>query len=476
MSKIKIVQIASIPCANSGYELSKLINTYSSKFESHYILGQEYSKKSPHIPYRQFPYEFLWETNKEQCLNLIKEVDIIHVHHDSMDNAELEEILKGKKVIWTLYNLINSIQWANTPKNRKYINHCKDLSNVMTVANQPLQKMVFSDVTELRVPLIKFLFNENTNKSQNFVPVVVFSPTNKDNFGIHTKKYKDVIDIADQLKQEGLQFEFILIEGVPYEENLNLKKRADILIDDVDPNYEKFHNNSLEACCFGAIPLTNYSNNDYPFVKTNIHTLKTALRYYIKNPSALKAEQERIVKWREGNYTPQKLLLPYERLYTKLIDNEFPDKQSSSKIYTQKDLNEEIDKIKQEKDTKITELINLLKETKKPKKEIFIEMLTLLNNSKISFWLLKESCLEIMVKKELVSEKLIIGVEKNETKELITNKLVDYLKYLEIIVEPERKTTPIIIYNLPASIPFPTVRYLKDLYRKSWSDLKEGKI
>jgi hypothetical protein len=480
MSKIKIIQIASIPCANSAYELSKLINVHSSKFESHYILGQEYSKKAQHIPYRQFPYELLWENNRETCLNLIRESDIVHIHHDTMKDEELEYLLQSKKVVWTLYNLINALQWSNNLINRKYTNRCKDLSNLITVANQPLQKVVFSDITDIKVPLIKFLFNENTDKSQNLIPVIVFSPTNKDSFGIHTKKYKEVLSIINQLKQEGLQFEFILIEGVPYEQNLELKRKADILIDDVDPNYEKFHNSSLESCCFGAIPLTNYSNNDYPFVKTTINTLKETLRYYINNPEALRQEQQRIVGWRMGNYTPQKLLLPYERIYTKLINNEFPNKQSNSKLYTQKELDEEINKIKEQKDKEIiflSESLHKFKEIQiqRSMKEIVIDIINNLKSYNIVFWLLKESCLEIMTKKEIVSKKLIIGVNSVTELDLIKNKLAGYLDYLEINVDPNRQSIQSILYGLPVLIPFPTIRYLKDLYRKSWSELRGEK-
>lgn len=473
----KIIQISSIPCANSGLELSKLINSYSSKFESHYILGMEYSQKSPHIPYRQFPYEFLWTKNKQECIKLIQDADIIHIHHDFPKNEEIEYILRNKPVVWTLYNLINALQWQNSIMNRNYINRCKDFSNVITVANQPLQKIVFSDITVIKLPLVKFLFNENTDKSKNIIPIIVFAPTNKDSFGIHTKKYKEVLNIINNLKNEGYKFEFRLIEGVSYENNLELKKDADILIDDVDPNYEKFHNSSLEIVCFGGIALTNFSDNEFPFTKTNIYNLKETLKFYISNPQALYQEQQRMNIWRQTNFTPQRLLIPYERIYTKLLNNEFPEKQSFTKLYTQKELDEEINKIKQQKEIEITCLTESLKKLKeiqiqRSMKEIVIDIIKQLNSHNISFWFLKESCLEIATKKEIVSNKLIIGVKSEEIIELIKNKLPYYFDLLEIIVDPNRPIIEGILYGLPIYLPNPTVRYLKDLYRKSWEELK----
>jgi hypothetical protein len=164
------------------------------------------------------------------------------------------------------------------------------------------------------VPLIKYLFNEPIKK-YNDIPLIVFAPTNREVNGIGTKKYNEVVTVINELKEKGYKFNFNLIEGVPYEENLERKRHCDILIDDVDENYEKFHNSSLEAACFGAISLTNYTGNDYPFIKTNINNLKETLIKYITNIPLLREEQKKILKWRKENYTPKKLLDKYEDLY-----------------------------------------------------------------------------------------------------------------------------------------------------------------
>jgi len=313
MNKIKVVQLARIPCANSGLELSNFLNQYSDKYECRYILGSEYSKGSTVIPFRAFPTDLMWKTQREECLKVISEADIIHVHHDWFFE-EMAHLLVGKKVIVTLYNLSNALQYDNNDFNKKYIARMKKYASIITVADQPLQKKMFSDISTLTVPLVKNLYNE-VPKNPNKIPHIVFAPTNRDKEGIGRKMYYEVLAIIEHLKKE-YKFTFDLIEGVPYEENLDRKRKADIIIDDVDPFYEKAHNTSYEAAFFGAVPLTNYSSKEYPFYKTDIKTLENTLTHFLTNPDDLKAEQERITDWIKNDYTPENLLKIYDRIYS----------------------------------------------------------------------------------------------------------------------------------------------------------------
>ena len=313
MKKLKVVQLARIPCAGSGYELSQFLNQYSDKYESRYILGSDYSKDYDNIPFRAFPTDLSWKTQKDECLKVIKEADIIHVHHDFMFE-NIASLLTGKKVIVTLYNLTNSLQYSNSDFNKNYLARMKKYANVITVVDQPLQKKMFSDISTIYIPLVKNLYNE-VPKTPNIIPHIVFAPTNRETTGIGRKMYYDVLEIIERLKKQ-YKFTFDLIEGVPYEENLNRKRKADIIIDDVDPAFEKFHNTSLEAAFFGAVALTNYSNEEYPFYKANIDTLENSLKHLLECPEELKEEQEKMKDWIKNNYTPEKILTIYDELYS----------------------------------------------------------------------------------------------------------------------------------------------------------------
>jgi len=453
-SKIKIVQMARIPCANSGLELSNLINKYSETFQSRYILGAEYGGKLSTIPYRKFPMDLYWLTEKEECLKILEEADIVHVHHDIINDPEVVSILKNKKVIWTLYNLSQSLQYANNDFNNKYINKCRAYSNVLTVADQSLQRKMFSDITDIKVPLVKMLFNENTIKT-NPIPVIVYAPTNRVNNGIATKKYPEVLKIIEALKSEGYVFEFDLMEGVPYEENLARKNRADILIDDVDPDFEKFHNSSLEAACYGAVALTNYSGEDYPFFKTNIFTLKETIISLLMCPNMLIEEQQKIVSWKNNNYTPAQILKVYDRIYVDIINGKYFMK-------------EQIPIITEEKKEPAPPIINLTK------KDTIGAIINYLNGEKIKFCLLKESCLEAVTKKEIISNQFHIGVNSLVEKNRILNKFPQYNSILDITVENNRDIKQGLLYELPVNVPMPVVKYLEIFTGKRWEEIKNG--
>jgi len=445
-TKIKIVQLARIPCANSGLELNNLLNKYSENFQSRYILGTEYSEKNPHIPYRKFPMDLYWQTQKDECLKELQEADIIHIHHDIIKDDKLVEIIKNKKTIWTLYNLSQSLQYENNTFNRDYINKCRLLSDIITVADQSAQRKLFSDITDIKVPLIKMLFDYPFHKP-NEIPLIVFAPTNKKNISIASKKYDDVMSVIKELQQEGYIFNFDLIEGVPYEENLERKSKADILIDDVDPEYEKFHNSSIEGACFGSVVLTNYSGNDYPFFKTNIFTLKSTLIDLITKKHFLLSEQEKMKIWKNTVYQPSKLLQCYEQLYYDVLHGKYF-------------LKEQI---------KDAEPIALPNNTSQ--KDIICSIINYLNSNNITFWLLKESCLETVTKKELISKTLHIGVHSLVEKNIILNKFMQYTSFLDITIEPIRDIKSGYLYDLKINIPLPVIKYLEKYTRKSWNEI-----
>jgi hypothetical protein len=263
-----------------------------------------------------------------------------------------------------------------------------------------------------------------------------------------------VLRIIDELQKEGYCFKFDLIEGIPYEENLDRKRNADILIDDVDPVYEKFHNSSLEAACFGAISLTNYSGEDYPFVKTNVNDLKNTLIKYINNSDLLKEEQAKIVTWRKEHYNPKKLLNIYEHIYYDLINGKYflkehititPESQQSIPIINQ------------------------------TKKDAIISIINYLNQMRIKFWLLKDSCLEALIKKEITSDIFYIGVNAIVEKNLILNQFPQYNNLINIQIENNRTIKNGKLYGLPINVPFPVIKYLEKAFNKTWDELQNEK-
>ena len=436
-----VVHLAKIPCANSGFELCQLINDYSNEYYSRYILFNQYSNRSNNNPFRYFPIDLNWEYQRNKCIETLKKADIIHIHHDVIDDEEVLSIISKKKIMWTLYNLVQSLKWRKENYNLKYKEKYKKLSHIITVADQPLQKIMFDYDSNIYVPLVKCLFNENTNK-YNSPPLIVFAPTNRDSNGIGTKKYHEVLNIIEKLKNKNIPFDFDLIEGIPYLENLSRKKKADIIIDDVDPTYNKFHNNSIEGACFGAISLTNYSGNDYPFIKTTINTLEKTLEYYLTHLKHLREEQQKIVTWRKANYTPEKLLIVYESIYNNLLLFN-----SESYIIEQKNT---IDN------------------------EEFIKLLKSLVETNIFYWVAKDTLINIL---KSCSPKNIIqlGVNDIKNKELILDlcKKNNISLNLEIIVNPKQNIKSYLYKEIAINIPKPLIKYIEKYTKQSWKKFNE---
>ena len=95
-----------------------------------------------------------------------------------------------------------------------------------------------------------------------------------------------------------------------------------------------------------------------------------------------------------------------------------------------------------------------------------------LNISKIDFWLLKESCLEILTKKEIISNKFIIGVKSIIEKNIVLNQFPQLNNFLDIYVENERITKSWKLYNLDIKVPCPVILYLEKTFQKTWKELQ----
>jgi hypothetical protein len=438
--KIKVVQIARIPCANSGYELSKLLNAYSGKFESRYILGHGYSKKIGSIPYRAFPHDLFWEDEEAECIKAIQEADIVHIHHDSW--KEIEPYLKGKRVISTVYNLTNSLQYKDSEFNRNYLDKLKSFGTV-TVADQPLQKKMFNDISTTYVPLVKMLFGLNFIKKAESPITIGFSPTNHENVGIGSKRYDDVMNIIKKLKlRSDICFNFKLIEGLPYEENLQEKALCDILIDDVDDNYEKAHNTTIEAALLNAVPLTNYSGQWFPALKTDINSLESTLLDSILHPENIDDWRKNILKtWRIEVYTPQNLLQIYETLYKEELGEKNP-----------------IFKVVANKDPNINPQNSSIKEE-------FRLLDSYFQREKVEYCLIKTTCLDAVRFGELKikPDELYLAVKDLKKASEIIKQLNLKLK-VNICGSYPAQTKQIGFFGVARNIPFPSLPYLSNLY------------
>ena len=288
--------------SGSHMNLISFCNIYL--IESRFISGTDTYKEIDGVPSRKFPSDLLWNEDREECIRIIQEADILHCHNVVFPENLQEYIQPHQKVVVQLYSVHrNALQIQ--------IDKALSFANIIVIADQPWQKDVYKNISTKYLPLVKTDFKKS--KRHNVRPIVVYSPTNKyDLTHIYSKGYNEVISVINKLKEK-FNFEFRLIEGVDYEKNLELKRNGDIFIDDII-NENAMHGTSIEASAYGAVPLTNYTGMDFPFYKTNISSLKLNLTKLLNDKSFLAEEQQKIHRWFRKNYYPS-LLKRYEQFY-----------------------------------------------------------------------------------------------------------------------------------------------------------------
>lgn len=429
LDKPLVLQIAGIPCANRPYLTSEMINKYSSKYQSRYILGSQYSKTYKDVPYREFPVDLLLKKDYDEIIQLMKQASVIHIHH-KIDKSLLSSIPSTCKVVYTVSNIGSSKKINDTLENTILEAQIKKIAHLITVTDQPFQKQIYSYLTTRTVPLTPCLVEPLLTRT-NKKPVVVFAPTNRKVDNVVSKGYYYVLGIIYKLLLNQYNFEFDLIEGIPYQENIHRKQLADIVIDDVVN--ENFHNSSCEGGTLGAVVLTNYNDNKYPFLKTSLDTLEPNLIKLITDIAYLRQEQQKMQTWAKTVYTPETICKEYEQLYDDTL-----------LINSPSHLTNDIDKSPQ-------------------------QILETLYHSSVKFWLINKSCLEAIRNKQISSKELYVGVKTQADKETLEKIYPNSNLIIEISSISNFKY--VMLYNRNYNVPSPVVQYLENAFGNEWQTL-----
>lgn len=290
---INVVMVSKTPLACAPYENMKCINKYSSEVKVRWI-----ALKTNYNDGRSFPSDIIYQKNSNLCYEILKQADIIHVQNDIFDFGSL---LHGKRFL---------VQFHSVPV-RANVEELKKLSKHQYTISQPLQQLHFKDLPSLPNmldPEEYKVVNVNTKKLN-----VVFAPTNKyDSRIAGSKGYNDIMPILHNLRGK---INIDVFNNLEYVDNLNHKRNADIIIDDVINN--TWHRTSLEGCCFGKAVLTNC--NLPGFVKTNIDNLDSNIRTLYLHRDLLEEYKIKSRKWITEYWHPKNLVQQYVDAYKKVL-------------------------------------------------------------------------------------------------------------------------------------------------------------
>jgi hypothetical protein len=441
-----VLQISGIPCANRPYLTAQLLNKYSSKYTSRHILGSQYSKTHNDIPYREFPVDLLLKQDYDEIIKLIKQASIIHIHHRA-DKAILSHIPSSCKVVYTVSNINSSKIVKDIPENTILESLIRKISHIITVTDQPIQKQVYSYLTSRTVPLVPCLMDKVTRNNKK--PLIIFAPTNQKSDVLVSKGYYRVLGVVYKLLLSGYIFDFDLIEGIPYQENIHRKQMADIVIDDIIN--EEFHNSSIEGGILKSAVLTNYSDSKYPFIKTTIDTLEGNLIRLITDKVYLRHEQEKMKVWAETIYNPEIICKEYENLYADvlLVNNPIG----------------------------YTDIVPVIQTTAQVQPTMELqEILTTIHTTLKKYAYINDTCLELIKNKTLSENSRTIHIaleseaDKQRLYDVFKNKLIDHDFDVEInsSLASRNKIVSLDNYKTDIRVPVPVVGYLDSTFGTNW--------
>ncbi|SDY16756.1 Glycosyltransferase involved in cell wall bisynthesis [Evansella caseinilytica] len=149
-------------------------------------------------------------------------------------------------------------------------------------------------------------------------PLIVHAPSNRE-----IKGTEFVIKAMEQLKQDGEQFTFRLIEKLPREEALALYRKAAIIIDQL--RIGSYANFSLEAMALGK-PVVCFIRNDLlktyppdlPIVNANPDTIYEEVKKLLHEPEAWAKIGKRSRKYVEGHHRPDAIAKQLLQIYSEL--------------------------------------------------------------------------------------------------------------------------------------------------------------
>ena len=297
--RLLVCMLSTTPLAAAPYELMRCLNKYAKNIKVRLV-----SERCSYMDGRSFPYDVLM-SDEIRAKEIIKMADIWHMHNSLFPNNYFD-FLENQKILAQFHSL----------PIRPNFNTLSAVANACYTIDQPLHKREYG-----LQGLPNVIDIEEHKPRENWLDVedrpikIAFAPTSKTRIGrLDSKAYDSVKSILYTLARQK-DIEIVWIEGRNYLENLELKKDADILIDDVATG--NWHRTSLEGMCFGLAVINNIKRD--PFVFASLDNLIAVLKMLVKNKGILRKYKENSRLWIEKNWHPKDKCQEYVDVYRELM-------------------------------------------------------------------------------------------------------------------------------------------------------------
>lgn len=251
---------------------------------------------------RVFPFDLLW--SDPQAIPILKNANAIHFQNHLPEQCIPYINKNTQKIYGTLHSVPRMGNW------QELLSYCHQTF----VIRQPAQMREYPNLKTLPTPFDIWEHMPDTTRKWNNPLTVLYCPSNK--FPVShraSKGYSYVLPLLQDLEKKGL-YNLLHFMGIPYIKNLELKKQAHIVIDDIVADHKTFHLTSIEAAAHAQAVLTGTSS-PYPFLETTQYTLELMLKYLFDRPDIAEEEGAESRNWIEKYWNPQDIAQEYIHLY-----------------------------------------------------------------------------------------------------------------------------------------------------------------
>lgn len=324
---MKVVHISATPLAGSPIRIVNALNKYTD------VQARSINLDAKAYGVLTFPEDLLWNENREECEDLIRQADILHFHH-WFDFSSKENPFK--------FDFISAMK-----KGARYLIHWH--SNPMTISSlvgQSVDSIVNSEIPQMvvaqfhesyypnafPVPLIVEVKSLSPKLVQAEKPVVFFSPSSKRHAyeeRWETKGKPEIVKLLNDLKMER-KLDYKLVENIPFDECNKMRAECDIVIDDMVTG--GFHTTSLESMALGK-PTFSYmdartqmvlsqltNTTDCPLINVRYLDAKSILRELAENRQLRTDLGQFSRDWMLKYYSEEKMVACYKRAYSNLLE------------------------------------------------------------------------------------------------------------------------------------------------------------
>lgn len=283
------------PLAGAPWQQFKCLSNYTNLIVDLIYITDRYSDG------RIFPKDLLW--NEKKAKKIIQEADIVHIHNYLYPEI-LKYIDKSKQLVMaTLHSVPRRIGWQNLVR----------LSHKTCAIRQPMQQAEYREFETL--PNMFDIYNHIPKNRNEEKLRICYAPSNRnDNNSPLSKGYNKVIKVLNKIQNSYPLVNIDIIERKPYLENLMLKRKCDIVIDDVI--HKTFHTTSLEAASHGQIVITGASPANASFINCTIEGLEdTLIRLLKQQRKDILKQGDMNRNWAEKYWNPKIQVKEYLKFY-----------------------------------------------------------------------------------------------------------------------------------------------------------------